>query len=665
LRLPFANRAGRSAALAFVCAISATDQLSFAQQPIPHTSTTEKSPTTPGKQAAKESVPENPAQLELLETKYRFEADGSSHKEVHARVRIHNELGARQFARLNFDYNRSFESVEIPLVRITHAKGGTADILPSAITDNSRPEVADAPAYQDVRAKSVRILGLQPTDVLEYRVVTTVAHAPLAPDFYLSHSFDRSGVVVSELFELDLPAVPSLQVRINPKTPASATEKPPTGGRTIYRWKRMAAKAAVAEPDPEYQQPDITLSTFGSWQNLYAKFAGSLNPTPASDEAKKRVSELTADAHSPREKLEAIYRFVSQKIRTVDLPAGATGFHARSAGDIISTGYATPEDKCGLFIALATAAGLPAEIAVADPHENLQSQLPRISPLNHFLVAAGDAASPVWLDPSLEVAPFAMLPSNIRGREALTHAAPSGHWAKVPDELPYPAKQQVQVEASLDAAGKLNARVHYSLRGDNELLLRIAFHQSPREKWSDLAQLLSISDGFRGQILSVKASDPYATDVPFTVDYEISTPKFVDWSKKPVRIPALLPQVGLPDPPAKPAEGSAVAPILLGTPLDVETTAKLQLPRDTTGRAPTGTSVERDYATFASSYSFADSTITASRHINFILREVAATRVADYNAFLHAVQSDSAQLFILLPPANAAPTAAPATPAKP
>jgi len=35
----------------------------------------------------------NPAQIELLETKYRFETNGDSRKEVHTRVRINNELG--------------------------------------------------------------------------------------------------------------------------------------------------------------------------------------------------------------------------------------------------------------------------------------------------------------------------------------------------------------------------------------------------------------------------------------------------------------------------------------------------------------------------------------------------------------------------------------------
>jgi hypothetical protein len=205
----------------------------------------------------------------------------------------------------------------------------------------------------------------------------------------------------------------------------------------------------------------------------------------------------------------------------------------------------------------------------------------------------------------------------------------------------------VNVDASLAADGKLSAKVHYSLRGDNELLLRVAFHKAPKEKWKDLAQLLSISDGFRGKVTSVTASDPSATREPFTLDYEITMPKFVDWSKKPVHIPALLPQIGLPDPPTKPSLGAAVSTIELGTPLEVETHMTLHLPPGTTTQTPTGTAVQRDYATFASQYSAKGLTITASRHINFVLREVPTERAADYNAFLRAVQNDEAQDFTL------------------
>jgi hypothetical protein len=253
-----------------------------------------------------------------------------------------------------------------------------------------------------------------------------------------------------------------------------------------------------------------------------------------------------------------------------------------------------------------------------------------------------------WLDLNLEVAPYQVIPSQFRGKNALVVGpAVTEPWRQVENFLPFHARQDVSIEASITSEGTLRGKVHYSLRGDNELLLRVAFHQSPKEKWKDLAQLLSLSDGFRGQVTSVTASDPYATREPFTVDYEITQPKFVDWSKKPVRIPALLPQLGLPDPPAKPAAGSATAPVELGTPLEVETHMILHLPPGTTSRTPTGTSVIRDYATFASQYSAKGLTVTASRHIHFLLRQVPAERAADYNAFLRVVQSDEAQDFTL------------------
>jgi len=264
----------------------------------------------------------------------------------------------------------------------------------------------------------------------------------------------------------------------------------------------------------------------------------------------------------------------------------------------------------------------------------------------------------VWLDPAVEVAPFGVIASNMRGGVAvpLYPSSDISFLENVPKDLPYPASQHVNVDAALSVDGKLTAKVHYSLRGDNELLLRVAFHQSPKDKWKELAQLLSISDGFRGQVTTVIASDPYATKEPFTVDYEITQPKFVDWSKRPVRIPALLPQLGLPDPPAKPEAGAASSPIDLGTPLEVETHMTLHLPPGTTTTAPTGTSVQRDYATFASQYSAKGLTVTASRHINFLLRQVPADRATDYNAFLRAVLNDESQDLTLdreSPPAHA------------
>lgn len=665
MKLPLNNRSPRPiVAVFFLVALS----LHAAQQP--------PQSTPPLKQTVDiTKIPQIPAQIELLETRFRFESSGDSRKEVHARVHINNELGVRQFARLNFDYDRAFQHIEIPLVRITHSSGGTADILPSAIYDNPNPAVISAPAYQDVRVKSVRILGLEPSDTLEYRVITTTAHHPLAPNFWLEHSFDRTGVVSREIFELDIPAAPTPQIRINPVTPANSTDKSGEGSaaRVVYRWNREPApsKSSIdahsaadeaersSKPDKSPGKPDVSLTTFLNWQQLAASSPlANLDRLASGATVRSKAAELTRSAPSSQQKLEAIYDFVSQKISTIDLPLGSTGFRLRSAAEILASGYATPEDKFVLLHALAYfATGGESFAVLTAPSESLETEPPLPSRFTQLLVAVKDGSRTFWLDTAVEVAPFGMIASEFRGRPAL-RLLPSGDgdlWPVVPLDLPFKAEQRVHVDASLSPAGALAAKLKYTLRGDNELLLRVAFHQSPKEKWKDVAQLLALADGFRGKIVSVDASDPYATHEPFHVEYEISQPKFVDWSKNSVRIPAILPLVGLPDPPLKSASSPEASSIDLGTPLDVLATLSLRLPPGVSSEAPVGTSVDRDYATFSSTYSTHDGVLGASRHINFLLRELPASRTADYAAFVHAIQSDQAQFFTLTRPARLAP----------
>jgi hypothetical protein len=370
----------------------------------------------------------------------------------------------------------------------------------------------------------------------------------------------------------------------------------------IYRWQYKWASVERNVTDSAKQdasaEPDVALTTFTSWNRLSARLAEEFESTDKiAPEVIAKSDDLTKTAKSAEEKIRVIYHFASLKIATLELPIEATGFGARPPAETLSAGYATPVDKMVLFAALLRAAKLPAIVALAGATHTAETLLPRPSLFMHTLIWTGKDGPGYWLDPSVEVAPFRMVRSNLRGKPAFL-LLPDGkenaglsRWLTVPVDLPFAASQQVNVDAILARDGKLTAKVHYSLRGDNELLLRVAFHQTAKEKWKDLAQLLSISDGFRGQVANVTASDPSETREPFSVDYEIAMPKFVDWSKKPVRIPALLPQVGLPEAPAKVDASAATSAIELGTPLEVDTHAILALPPGTIAHPPTGTSV--------------------------------------------------------------------------
>ncbi len=652
-------------------------------------------------QSAKPDAPppaaDTPAQIELLETKIRFENNGDSRKEVHTRVRINSELGARQFAQLNFKFDRAYEKVEIPLVHITHKSGGSADILPSAITDQPDPAVADAPAYQNIRVKSVRILGLEPADVLEYRVITTATHPPLAPYFWLDHNFDRTGVVTKEIFELDLPArrfvlpaglkeaLPTPihpgdmtspndvgQIRISPQTPESSRNQTGTDpeSRLVYKWEISPAALPQADANAHSasDEADVVMTTFSSWESLQRRLqfatqvsASTLILTQAAQVMRNSPTGSPSGSMSIE---DSYYYLVSAKIRTIELPIDFGRFGKRKMEDILSSGVGTPEDKLSLYRVLRRGRTWILAVTSADAPEKL---LPRPSLFTQLLVAIDDGKHIVYADPNLEVAPLGMIRPDLRGKKALDLSGSclgAACWKTISGELPFSSTQRVSVDATITPEGALNAKVKYSMRGDNELLLRLAFHQSPRDKWKEVAQLVSLSDGFRGKIISVSASDPLATKLPFTVEYEVSQPKFVDWSKKPVRISAPLPVLTVPDLPGKVESHNKSSPIDLGTPLDVETRVTLHLPAGTSVELPTGTIVDRDYATFVSRYNTDSGTVTAIRHINFLRRQVTADRVPDYAAFLHAVQTDQAQLFTLTRDGGS-PKAAANTPQKP
>jgi len=73
------------------------------------------------------------------------------------------------------------------------------------------------------------------------------------PDFWLDHSFDRTGVVSQEIFETRSSASRKPEIRINPATRAVSTDKLGDGeaARITYRWERMPLDATSSfKPRP-------------------------------------------------------------------------------------------------------------------------------------------------------------------------------------------------------------------------------------------------------------------------------------------------------------------------------------------------------------------------------------------------------------------------------
>ncbi len=244
-----------------------------------------------------------------------------------------------------------------------------------------------------------------------------------------------------------------------------------------------------------------------------------------------------------------------------------------------------------------------------------------------------------------------MLAPSLRGKRALiVPISAPGAASKpgtpllvtTPADPPSFQVQNIDVTGQVDEHGKLTARIHYAMTGDNALTLRMAFRHTPESSWKQLAQLLASGDGFSGEVSTVKSGDPSDTHKPFEVDYEISQASFADWSRKILQLRLPLPTLGIPEPGESP--DGQVKPLKLGSPLEIHVHATIELPAGYAPRAPVPVSMSRDFATYQSNYSVKGTIVEAKRDLVFRQREISGDLIADYSAFARAARADEAQL---------------------
>jgi tetratricopeptide (TPR) repeat protein len=598
-----------------------------------------------------------PYVLERYRTVVRFENDGTSERTRSARIRVQSDAAVQQFSELIFPYNAN-EQVDVRSVTVHKADGTTVVAPPDAVKDAPAKSSADAPAYAGYKEKHVTMASLVPGDTLEYEVVTRLT-TPFAPgEFWLQHNFTRGAIVLDERLELNLPQgrafslkAPGYSVLSGKAAPIGQSSKDflfskaDENGRTLLRWKhsnltRPAEDDQQRALEEQKKPPDVQITTFASWESVARWYAhlGRDRVQPNAEIAAK-TAELTQGRTIKSEKIQALYDFVSQKIRYVNLPFGPGPFQPEPAGDILKNQYGDSQDKDALLAAMLAAVGMRADAVLIPSARKLDVGLPSPAQFDRVITGVSDGETLIWLDATSDVAPFRFLAPSLRGKSALLIAADGGgKIVKTPADPPFPSTQRVEIDGAVSELGKLSGTIHYSLRGDTEFVLRTAFHRAPEAQWNQLAETILTLDGLHADVAHVKTSNPTDTGEPFKLDIEFSQPNFFDWSTKKTRVVLPLLTIGMPDPPS-----NAKQAIELGSPLDVAARLTLKLPPHFTAQAPIGVAVARDYAEFKSSYRIENGVLTADRSVNFKMRELPAERSGDYLTFTSTVEADERQ----------------------
>jgi tetratricopeptide (TPR) repeat protein len=578
-----------------------------------------------------------PFVIESYATTARFENDGTGEQILAVRARVQSDSGAQQLHQLTFRYASSNQQIDVHYVRVKKSDG--------TIVNGSVEDIKDAPAlpeaaFAQLKEKQIAVPPLAIGDTLEYEISTRIT-TPFTPgEFWFAHTFVAAAIVRDERLEISIPAGRRVILK---SSPAAPYESVTANGRTLYRWKRtnLAISSADTEKDAAGQlktkSPDVQMTSFSSWAAVAAWYASlerdRIEPTA---DIRAKVDELTQGKSDDIAKAQALYDFVATKIRAVDLRLGEAGWQPHSASEVLKNQYGDSADKNTLLVSMLGAAGIAGADAALLPYSRaVDRSVPSPAQLEHAVTVLPQSSGTVWMDTTTEVAPFRMLAAPLRGKSALLVNLGAGKIAQTPADPPFASSQHVDIDGSVTDLGKLTATAHYTMRGDTELVLRLAFHRTPAAQWRDLAQTILSLDGIRGEVTAVKPGDPAATHDPFEFQIDFKQPNFLDWSAKRQSGPLPLLAIGLPDPPAE-----ATKPVEIGSTLNVDVKLKLELPANFTAQVPVGSAVGRDYADFKSSYRFADRTVTAERSLDFKMHSIAADRADDYRAFSRAVTAD-------------------------
>jgi cytochrome c-type biogenesis protein CcmH/NrfG len=586
--------------------------------------------------------------IELSSTKVKFENDGTATRTDVGRFRIQSEAGVQRLGVLTFSYESANEALDIAYVRV-HKSDGTLVATPQEnVHDMAAQITREAPFYSDLREKHVAVKGLGIGDVLEYETSKRISKPLIAGQFWFEYSFSRGGIVLREQLELTVPLDRAIKINSTELKPAITD----ASGYRTYAWstshlqddsdlqqKRKQDEAVWKQVRGRFPQPDVTLGSFRSWEEIGAWYGklqqDQIKPTP---EIRAKASEITKDAKDDDAKIRAIYQYVSTQFHYIGIAFGIGRYQPHAASEVLENQYGDCKDKHTLFASLLNAVGIKAYPALISSSREIDADVPSPGQFDHVITFVPRESGALWLDTTPEVEPFAYLVSSLRDKHALVIPDDKPAFlVNTPAGLPFPSTETFRMDAKLSDAGVLEGNAEITVRGDLEYVLRSAFRSVPFPNWKDLTQRVSYGLGFSGDVSEATASSPEKIDEPFHFSYKYTKKDFGDWPSH--RILAAVPVINLPT--LNDEQTAPTFPVWIGGPSS-ETTlhSEVELPKSLIPMLPTNIQEKTDFAEYDAKYSLKNGLFIADRHFSALVREVPVSEFERYKAFRKVVEDD-------------------------
>lgn len=586
--------------------------------------------------------PKQPALVvESLRKISNFQSDGTGVQDYTGVFHVLQESALKNLAVLVFGYSNESETIDVDYVRVRKADGAVILTPPESIQDLSAAVTRQAPIYSDAREKHIAVKGLSVGDILEFHIRRIIKKDEIPGQIWLSIESPFADVVKEQIDQVSLPIDKAYQTVCHGKDPEVLIE----GGRRILRWKQSNPEVQdppARAPWAGKPAPGIQLTTFQSWRELGEWYRGLQDPQmQPTDSIKKKAKELTDGLKSEKERIQALYYFVSTKIHYVGLSFGIGRYRPHSAENVLSNGYGDCKDKHTLLAGLMKAVGLEAWPALIRAAGDIDPEVPSPSQFDHVITVVPLGGEWLWLDTTPEVGPFGYLSLGLRGKPALVIPNSTPALLKnTPEELPFPQENRFTFKGKLQEGGRIEGHCEVSLRGDGELMFRQAFRQVPQNRWREFLSNMVSPIGIGYEFDSIQPGVSENTGTPFTFGWDLKRHEASDWEKRRVIVPLLpfgiehLSKIA-----RKPSD-----PIFLPTPGGtVIYRAQLELPAGANPTLPSSCNLSCPNAEYHATYSFEKGVVSVERRMTTRGGAIVGKDRAAFNTFCQGVISDEDQ----------------------
>lgn len=595
--------------------------------------------------------------VEKVETLYRYLVDGTGEKDIHEKLRLESEAGARQFSVLSLPFASATESPQIESVVVVHSDGSTTETPAFDAMTMPAPVTQVAPLYSDLKQLQIPVRGLRAGDVLDYRVRIQRKNPETPSQFWDSYAFEKNAVTLSETLTLDLPDGKYVQVWSPDRKPV-ITEK---DGRRIYVWTESQLKPTSSQPKkeafapPTEIKPDVAWTTFHSWAEVGEWYRALAAPRAVpSDALRAKAEEITQDSKSPIEQVQALYNFVSTHIRYVGVDFGIGRYEPHTAAEVLTNQYGDCKDKDTLLEALLHAKGFTTAPALIGANLTMVPELPSPAFFNHAITTVAMPDGRIWMDSTPGVAPIQLLLPMLRDKQALViPLSGDADLERTPAKPPFPFVDSFEATATLDNSGDLNGKIKISYRSDRETLMRLASQNMAPAQWDQGTQAIAYALGFSGTTSNSSFGRADDTSQPMQVTYDYTKKPFGDWDNLRI-VPLFSEALGLPEAPDKLPESE----IDLGAPRTENALSTIQLPAGYSAELPDSVHVKTDFATCDITYKLENGNFTAERKLVILESRLPAASWEQYKKFTKDISLGELEWVQLQAPLRAANNAA-------